>query len=452
MRKLEKRAIICLALAFVLIAGICYYVFLLWNEGGKWISLPSNRHIYKNGYISTGEIYDTNGNLLVKNNSKGKKTYNGDSKTRKATLHVVGDNNGNIRTGANVFFADKLVGYNFFNGVYRTNNKSRKMYLTIDSDISRSALEALGDRNGTVGVYNYKTGAILCMVSTPTYDPTAPPKIDKSDKSGIYINKFISYRATPGSIFKLVTSAAAIENLDYKNFSCQCKGKEQYGKAAVDTVKCVGVHGYVDFSSALAKSCNVSFGRMAMQLGGSTLKKYTKKAGLMNAYSINGIPTAQGSFDFPSGTINLAWTGIGQYHDMVNPFSMLMYVGAIAGGGKTPEPYIIKRLDTAGGLPATLDKAHGEKNLIKPKTSDILSDLMKNNVKTNYGQRNFPNLDIYAKSGTAEVGFGKKPHSWFVGFIKNKPYAFVVLVEHGGYGSETAGSVANKNKQKAVNN
>lgn len=77
---------------------------------------------------------------------------------------------------------------------------------------------------------------------------------------------------------------------------------------------------------------------------------------------------------------------------------------------------------------------------------------MKNNVKTNYGQRNFPNLDIYAKSGTAEVGFGKKPHSWFVGFIKNKPYAFVVLVEHGGYGSETAGSVANKVMQKAVNN
>ena len=76
MKKLERRAIICLALAFVLLAGICYYVFLVWTEGGKWISLPSNQHIYKGGYLSTGSIYDRNGILLVKNGSKGKKIYN----------------------------------------------------------------------------------------------------------------------------------------------------------------------------------------------------------------------------------------------------------------------------------------------------------------------------------------------------------------------------------------
>ena len=120
------------------------------------------------------------------------------------------------------------------------------MHLTIDSDISKAALDALGDRNGTVGVYNYKTGAILCMVSTPTFDPNNPPTIGKNDTSGTYINKLISYRTVPGSTFKLVTAAAAIEKLDYENFSYQCRGREQYGKAKVDTIKCVGVHGHIN--------------------------------------------------------------------------------------------------------------------------------------------------------------------------------------------------------------
>lgn len=451
MKKLERRAIICLALSFVLMAGICYYVIMVWNNGGKWISLPSNQHIYNSGYIATGTIYDRNGKLLVKNNSKGRKVYNDNVTTRKSTLHVVGDTRGNIQTAANVIFADKLVGYNFLSGTYSTSNKGRKMYLTINSEISNTALNALGGRNGTVGVYNYKTGEILCMVSTPTFDPLSPPTIGKADTSGAYVNKFISYKTVPGSTFKLVTAAAAIENLDYQNFSYQCRGREQYGNARVDTIKCVGVHGNVNFASALAKSCNVSFGRMSIKLGNKTLKKYTKKARLMDSYSINGIETKPGSFEFPDGTVNLAWTGIGQYHDLVNPFSMLMYVGAIANGGSTPEPYIIKRLDTAGGLPATLSKSTSKKDLLKKSTANKLAELMRNNVTSNYGQRNFPNLEMCAKSGTAEVGVGQKPHSWFVGFLKDKPYAFVVLVEHGGYGSETAGAVANKVMQKTVN-
>ena len=130
---------------------------------------------------------------------------------------------------------------------------------------------------------------------------------------------------------------------------------------------------------------------------------------------------------------------------------MMMYVGAIGGGGTTAEPHLIKRLDTSGGLPATLDKSADKKTLLNKNTAKVLADMMRNNVQSNYGQGNFPNLEIYAKSGTAEVGGGKKPHAWFVGFVKNKPYAFVVLVENGGHGSEVAGSIANKVMQEAVN-
>ena len=77
---------------------------------------------------------------------------------------------------------------------------------------------------------------------------------------------------------------------------------------------------------------------------------------------------------------------------------------------------------------------------------------MRNNVTSHYGQENFPDLEIYAKTGTAEVGNGGAPNSWFTGFIKNKgyPYAFVVLVENGGTGISAAGSVANKTLQAVL--
>ncbi len=81
-----------------------------------------------------------------------------------------------------------------------------------------------------------------------------------------------------------------------------------------------------------------------------------------------------------------------------------------------------------------------------------LAELMHNNVVTNYGEGNYPGLDLCAKSGTAEVGGDLEPNAWFVGFIRNEEYplAFVVLVENGGSGSSVAGNIANKVLQAAV--
>ena len=453
MRKLERRAILCLFLAFAMMAGVVFYVYQVVVDGGTWVASPVNQHLYTNGYISTGTIYDRNGDLLLQNQSNGNKKFNGDSEIRRATVHTVGDKTGNILTAANVAFADKLVGYNLLSGTFTINNEDRKLYLTIDDEVCKAAYEALDGRDGTVGVYNYRTGEIICMVSTPTYDPTDPPNLDDDDTSGTYINKFISSVYVPGSTFKLVTSAAAIENMDYQNFSYDCDGSEQYGSAEVDTIRCTAAHGGVDFFSALAKSCNGAFGKISMELGAGTLEKYTKKAGLMTSYSINGIKTTPGRFDFPNGTINLAWTGIGQFHDLVNPCSMMVYNGAIANGGSAAVPRLIKKLEMPQGLPSpNSENSSMTDELIDPETADILSDMMKNNVTSNYGESNYPGLDIYAKSGTAELSGAQKPHSWFVGFIKDNdhPYAFVVLVENGGYGSEAAGSVANTVLQEAV--
>ena len=181
MKKLERRAILCLALAAVLMAGIVFYVMKLTEEGGAWVSYPANQHLYNNGYISKGVIYDRSGNLLVRNNSKGKKKFNSSSAVRRATVHVVGDKVGNIATGADVVFADKLVGYDLINGTYTTNNQERELYLTIDNYISQVANEALDGRNGTVYAWSAHRTMIRNILQRSAR--TTPPEYTSTNSS-----------------------------------------------------------------------------------------------------------------------------------------------------------------------------------------------------------------------------------------------------------------------------
>ncbi len=441
MRKLEKRAIICLTLAAVLFLGLCVFIFRFVKDGGEWATFYANQHIYSEGRLAIGKVYDVNGTLLVENTKDGVK-YNDDELIRRATLHAVGDMDGNIATAAQSAFKDKIVGYSLLTGTYSITGEGNDLTLSIDADVCKAAYEALGGRDGTVGVYNYETGEIICMVSSPGYDPADPPEFSADDTSGAYINKFLSSNLIPGSIFKLVTSAAAIENVSgLSDWSYQCTGKSYINGEAVT---CTAAHGYVDFEDALAKSCNCGFADLTRLVGASTMEEYVEKLGLTTAYDIDGIHNSKGSFEFPDDAdLNLAWAGIGQYNDELNPCSMMVYMGAIARGGKSVVPKVLHN---------SFSGAEETDRMIEEETAEKLTEMMKNNVVTTYGESNFPGLDIYAKSGTAEV-YGKEPNAWFTGFIKNEgnPYAFIVCVENGGYGSSVAAPVANQVLQAIVN-
>ena len=141
---------------------------------------------------------------------------------------------------------------------------------------------------------------------------------------------------------------------------------------------------------------------------------------------------------------------------MVNPCSMMVYMGAIANDGKAVMPYLINPSSLIGKKVkeiSTKDLKLQTKKMIDASTASSLKDMMANNVESNYGSSSFPGLPVCAKSGTAEVGNGKNPNAWFVGFLDDpeNPYAFVVLVENGGYGSTVAGAVANSVLQDLAN-
>ena len=436
MRKQERRAKICLLLAFILFAGVVLFGSRLVKDGGKWASFYGNSQIYTDGRINRGTVSDRNGEVLLECTRDGFK-YSDYYETRRATVHAVGDPDGNIASGAINIFKSQLIGYDLMNGIYDTSRMGKKIRLTIDAEANVAAYEALGRRTGLVGVYNWKTGEILCMVSTPTFDP-ADRLPDADDGEGYYFNNFLDGQITPGSTFKLVTSAAVIDNKDDRDsYKFDCDGENEYNGTEFTDVRS---HGEVNFRSALAQSCNGAFGELARELGAKTLQEYTEKAGLTEPVDVNGIKTAAGSFDFPADdNIKLSWAGIGQADDLVNPCAMMVFMGAIANEGEAIQPTLIKSA-------TFLREITGGKSLgryLEKETAAELRSMMKNNVVENYGEENYDGLDIYAKSGTAETG-GYNPDAWFVGFTddENAPYAFVVWVKDGGYGSEVAGPIA----------
>lgn len=453
MRKIERRAVVCAALAALLAVGIGIFLFRYFIDGGDWASSAFNRHLYNSsGVLAAGTVLDRDGDVLsaVEN---GERSYYDHETVRKATLHAVGDLQGNIGTGALNAFADSLTGYSLLNGAFGAD-KGAELYLTIDARYHYEAYQALNGHAGTVAVYNYRTGEILCMVSSPSYDPlNVPEDMETNDRyEGVYLNRFLSTANVPGSVYKTVTLTAALEMLpDVENRTWDCQGSVQVGN---EVIVCAGTHGTQTIGDAFANSCNVAFAEIAVELGAETLKQYTEQAGLADSYSVDGLPTAKGSFDWENITDGqLGWAGVGQYHDRVNPCSLMVYMGAIADGGKAAEPYLIKQTVSALGLPSLPRITAKTRTLISAETAGQVAELMAKNVEMIYGAQRFPNMEICAKSGTAEVEQGKKPHAWFAGFLQNEehPYAFVVLVENGGGGNTVAGTVAGRVLNVIVN-
>ena len=438
MKKIRVRTISVLFLVIAIIAGLGFYIIRYVVCGKDWVTFVSNGNAYENGCLKAGSVLDKNGEVLAAIED-GARVYADDWTTRVATLHAVGDRDGNIGTGALSAFASDLVGYNLITGLYSLDGNGGKVKLTINAELNRTAYEAMAGRSGCVAVMNYKTGEVLCMVSTPSFDPADPPEIAEGDTSGVYINRFLSSSYTPGSVFKLVTLAAAIENIDDlydRTFSCN--GAYQVGG---DYVTCTHEHGEMKIEDALAVSCNGVFAQLALELGADTMEEYAAKLGLTASFEISDIPTSAGTYEkAAAGSIDLAWSGVGQYNDAVNPAAMLRYMASIANDGVAVD---MKLKDSL---------LNGKDRFLSSDTAKKIAEMMDYCVYYTYGDDNFPGLDLCAKSGTAEVGGGKEPNAWFAGFIKNEgyPLAFVVMIENGGWGSSAAGSVANSVLQAAI--
>ena len=346
MNKLAKRAWFALALAGVLLLGMGVIVVRYFIDSPDWVTFQNSPHVYTDGVMNSGKIVDRGGTVVL--DATNGKSYADSASLRRSMLHLLGDREGNITPFLLQEYGSELVGFDRINGTYSTGKREGQMMLTVSADVQRTALAALDGRKGTVSVYNYKTGEILCAVSSPTYDPDDVPDVEGNPETyeGVYVNRFLHATYTPGSVFKLVTAAAALDEIpDIGSRTFTCEGSAVIGG---ETIQCNGVHGTLNFEEALAHSCNVVFGEIAAELGPKTLMRYAEQVGVTRRYSFDGTTTAAGSFDVSNAAESeLAWAGIGQYTDQINPCQYMTYMGAIANGGSAAEPFLVKEVTYA---------------------------------------------------------------------------------------------------------
>lgn len=437
MNRVAHRTTIALILALILVGGMFLFLLEYVVRADDWAVFSGNPHVYTGSNIGCGIITDREGNVLL-DATQGRE-YAEDYATRLATLHWLGDRHGYISAPAVSHYSNEMAGYDLVNGLYSYSGTGGVAQMTISGYVQKVALDALGDRKGTVAVYNYKTGEILCAVSTPTYDPDDVPDIegDASGKyEGAYLNRFTQVNYVPGSIFKVITAAAALE-LDDSLYNLEFKCTSSY-EIQGDKVTCEQYHGTVNMEQALAKSCNCYFAQLMLYLGGDTLEKYAEQMQVFQSVSFDGITTSSGNFDISHAVdVEKAWAGIGQYTDLINPCRFMTVMGAIAGKGEAAMPYIIG--EVSSGMRVNYSaKPESTGNLLSRNTAKKLGEMMRYAVKNTYGDRNFPDgMEICAKSGTAQVD-GKKPNATFAGFSSNEnyPLAFICVVENAGGGSD----------------
>ena len=438
-------------LIFIALFTICAVILVssVFKNGASWSMHPANQDLFTDGVLKyESEISDRHGALLLKT-SDGALIYNDSEAIRRSTLHAVGEASGNIVSGVYTSNRSRLTGYNPVFGAFSLNGRGSDMTLTLDAGLCASAYGALDGRKGTIGVYNYKTGEILCMISSPNYDPNDPPAFGDEippEYEGIYLNRLLTGLYAPGSVFKIITSMAAIETIpDIYERTFLCEGGTYIDG---EWIACMGNHGNIGFESAFSHSCNAAYAVIANELGSETLEQYAKKAGFGETFEVNGVKTSASRIDLEGiSNANLGWAGIGQFTDLANPYNFMLLAGAVANGGQPVKPYLISK---SGLMPEIRLNKH-EKRLADEDTAEALKAMMRNNVIEYYGDGTFEGLHMCAKTGTAEVDDGE-PHAWFTGFLDDEthPYAFVVVVEHGGSGLSVAGSVANTVMQAAV--
>ena len=449
MNRIALRANIILIIAALLLGGFVFFIAEYSMDAEQWLLAEGSPHVY-NGKtnMDTGIAVDREGILLL--DMREERTYSNIEGIRKSTIHWVGDRSGNVIAPALGNYAKNIVGYDTFNGLYSYGESGGVATMTLSAEVQAVALEALGDYKGTVCVYNYKTGEIICSVSTPTFDPDDPPVITEENADqydSIYYNRFTMGRYTPGSIFKIVTLAAALEEIpDIQQQTFNCDGSYEIGNK---TITCDGVHWDQNLKTAFKNSCNCAFAQIAEQLGGDTLAQYVKKFGLLDSITFDGITTGKGSFsvedeDGNGNAVEVAWSSIGQYKDLINPCSFMTFMGAIANKGRIVYPYVVDRVTCDGEASYRATKTTGDQIMSK-ETAALICEYLEANVDEKYGAENFKGLTVGAKTGTGEVE-GQKPNAMFAGIVTDSEYplAFLICVENAGYGRTVCVPIASK--------
>jgi len=330
--------------------------------------------------------------------------------------------------------------------------------LTVNADAQRAAMRGLAGRTGAVIAIDPSTGALLAIASSPSFDPNLLSSHDpdliqqtyealSADPKEPLFNRALAMALPPGSTFKLVTAAAALESGKYTLRSV-LPGPARIRLPKSDhylsnwTGQSCGPQDKVTLERALAMSCNTAFAWLGMKLGSKALEAQAEKFGFGSSFEV---PMASATSQFPKklDKAQTAMSAIGQFDVRASALQMAMVSASIANGGVTMEPYLVSQVlgPDLNTLQNATPTAFGRS--VSPKNATNLQSAMLAVVNTGTGS----NARIYGtkvggKTGTAQNAPGSPAHAWFTGWAKsgNSKVAVAVVLQNGGGAREISGN------------
>ena len=470
MKELRRNMRFVGALVVILFVGLAaWFAMTVFTQGSIWASDVRNSRLRATASLR-GDITDRDGNLLATTAEDGTRQYTANAVARRALSQTVGDVAGMSGTGIETFYSATLLDIStslvdrlseLFNS---RDHVGSSIQITVDgplqayiaSEFPRNEKTGASYR-GAVCVINYKTGEILAMVSMPNYDPyDLANRTETQVEDTAYLNRCLQGLYTPGSVFKIITLASAITNdVNVIGQSFSCSGEWTYEGGHI---VCAGgtAHGAVNLKTAFKRSCNVTFGKLAYQLGLDRLLSTAERFGFNENFKFGDFVVYNSAFPTELNSMNgLVWAGIGQGEVLVTPLHMAMIAGTVANGGVMMKPWLINRVTNSLGTATDTGSPTVYRQVLSESVASKIAEYMYETVQSGTATRAaIKGYAVGGKTGSAEVSDDKsvETNAWFTGFVYDDahPYAISVVIEGGGAGARMPSELAAKALKKAI--
>jgi len=492
--QLNRLALLAVLLLAVLVGATTYWQ--AWDAGTLAAKQDNAVELVSQFEVARGLILGANGKTVFAANRKvrrnGQTFYFRRYPARGLAAQTIGySTSARSQTGLEESLDDYLTGAttNLSNAIQRTLDRlgggtvfGDNVVLTINAGAQQLAQRLLGDRCGAVVAMNPRTGAVYVLASSPTYDPNLIDEPGGYAKvleirgscggSSALLNRTTDGLFTPGSTFKMVTAAAALDSGAFTPTSgftdpgyCEEYGKKVFNAGNPDQ-NGPEAYGHVTLAEGFQHSINSVFCNVGKAIGGKTILDYAKRFGF---YSTPPLETPANQ-RVPSGLYqnNKLWfpkdpatqvdpgrLAFGQFSMVATPLQMLMVASTIANGGLVPRPYIVDRVVGHDGSVVSRTRGSNLGRAIKPETASELTQMMISVVQAGTGTAaQIPGIQVAGKTGTAETAVNHVYTAWFVCFApaENPQVAVAVVLEKqlNGFGGAVSAPIAKQILEKLL--
>jgi penicillin-binding protein A len=442
-------ATIASIVVFVLVGGLAYWqVFRTDLETNQF----NPRVIAAYNDPGRGRILDRDGNVLVETLPGAQRVYRDPS-----LAHVLGYLSPRFGSqGVELAFNDYLAGQRggswqaaFAAEFDRQSRTGLDVRLTIDPVVQSAANVALAGRPGAVIALDPRNGEVLAMTSAPAYDPAqveTQGEVLFNDPTSPVLNRATQGRYPPGSTFKTVVAAAALDlGVIEPDTLVTCEDEVVIDGFPISCRNVPQGEGTYPFSDAYAYSVNAIFAEVGSMVGWLGLRDVAARWGFGEApeFALETAPSQLFAPGTDQSEVLLATTSFGQGELLVTPLQMALVAATVANGGEMATPRIgLEALDD--GSPASAIDGSESRRVISERVANELAQMMADVVE--FGQAagvQLPGISVAGKTGTAETGTGTS-HAWFIAFapVEDPQIAVAVIVEDGGQGSTIASPIA----------